>query len=98
MDMFAASMNIILEGHRRAALRIVNKAEFENGILPNSSVQIGHKLTGIAVDCAAERLEQKNKVKAMKALRSHLLPQQEEEDRVQYAQMLVGKPYSCNMS
>jgi peptide chain release factor 1 len=40
----------------------------------------------MAVDCADERSEQKNKVKAMKALRSRLLPKHEEEDRVQYAQ------------
>jgi protein subunit release factor A len=53
--------------------------EFDNAIPPNSAVQIGHKRTGIAVDCADERSEQKNKVKAMKALRSRLLPKQEKK-------------------
>jgi protein subunit release factor A len=51
----------------------------------------------MGVGCADERSEKKNTIKAMKALRSRLLPKQKEEDRVQYAQALVGRSYSYNM-
>ena len=36
--------------------------------------------------CSDERLQQKNKIKAMKVLRSRLLKQKEDEERAKYAQ------------
>jgi hypothetical protein len=57
IDIFADSMNIILVVHRRAALLIVNNAEFDTVIPPNSAIQIGHNPTGITVYCADERSE-----------------------------------------
>ncbi|MDR2778824.1 MAG: peptide chain release factor 1 [Puniceicoccales bacterium] len=52
----------------------------------DSAVQIVHKPSGMAVYCADERSQQKNKVKAMKVLRSRLLQQKEEDERIKYAQ------------
>ncbi|MDR1528738.1 MAG: peptide chain release factor 1 [Puniceicoccales bacterium] len=52
----------------------------------DSAVQIVHKPSGMAVYCADERSQQKNKVKAMKVLRSRLLQKKEEEERAKYAQ------------
>ncbi|MDR1595675.1 MAG: peptide chain release factor 1 [Puniceicoccales bacterium] len=52
----------------------------------DSAVQILHKPSGVTVYCADERSQQKNKVKAMKVLRSRLLQQKEEEERAKYAQ------------
>jgi peptide chain release factor 1 len=52
----------------------------------DSAVQILHKPTGMFVYCADERSQQKNKIKAMKVLRSRLLQQKEEEERAKYAQ------------
>ena len=51
----------------------------------DSAVQILHKPTGIIVNCADERSQQKNKVKAMKVLRSRLLKIKEEEEQAKYA-------------
>ncbi|MDR1890654.1 MAG: peptide chain release factor 1 [Puniceicoccales bacterium] len=52
----------------------------------DSAVQIVHKPSGMAVYCADERSQQKNKIKAMKVLRSRLLQQKEDEERAKYAQ------------
>jgi peptide chain release factor 1 len=52
----------------------------------DSAVQIVHKPSGMAVYCADERSQQKNKIKAMKVLRSRLLQKKEEEERAKYAQ------------
>ena len=52
----------------------------------DSAVQILHKPSGMTVYCADERSQQKNKIKAMKVLRSRLLQQKEEEERAKYAQ------------
>ncbi len=51
----------------------------------DSAVQILHKPTGMQVYCADERSQQKNKIKALKVLRSRLLQQKEEEERAKYA-------------
>lgn len=51
----------------------------------DSAVQILHKPTGMQVYCADERSQQKNKIKALKVLRSRLLQQKEEEEREKYA-------------
>jgi peptide chain release factor 1 len=52
----------------------------------DSAVQIVHKPSGMTVYCADERSQQKNKIKAMKVLRSRLLQKKEEEERAKYAQ------------
>ena len=51
----------------------------------DSAVQVLHKPTGMMVYCADERSQQKNKIKALKVLRSRLLQQKEEEERSKYA-------------
>lgn len=51
----------------------------------DSAVQIQHKPTGLIVTCADERSQQKNRVKAMKILRSRLLKAKEEEEQAKYA-------------
>jgi peptide chain release factor 1 len=51
----------------------------------DSAVQIIHKPTGVTVNCADERSQLKNKLKAMTILRSRLLQKKEEEERAKYA-------------
>jgi len=51
----------------------------------DSAVQMLHKPTGVTVYCADERSQQKNRVKALKVLRSRLLQAKEEEERAKYA-------------
>ena len=51
----------------------------------DSAVQMFHKPSGLAVFCADERSQQKNKIKALKVLRSRLLKLKEEEEHAKYA-------------
>ncbi len=51
----------------------------------DSAVQILHKPTGVIVYCADERSQTKNRIKALKVLRSRLLQAKEEEERAKYA-------------
>ena len=57
----------------------------------DSAVQVLHKPTGMMVYCADERSQQKNKIKAIKVLRSRLLQKKEEEERLKYAATRRGQ-------
>ncbi|MDR0715536.1 MAG: peptide chain release factor 1 [Puniceicoccales bacterium] len=57
----------------------------------DSAVQILHKPSGMQVYCADERSQQKNKIKALKVLRSRLLQKKEEEERAKYAANRKGQ-------
>jgi peptide chain release factor 1 len=51
----------------------------------DSAVQIIHKPSGFIVRCADERSQQKNRVKALKVLRSRLLERKVTEENAKYA-------------
>jgi peptide chain release factor 1 len=51
----------------------------------DSAVQIIHKPSGLIVRCADERSQQKNRVKALKVLRSRLLERKITEENAKYA-------------
>jgi peptide chain release factor 1 len=51
----------------------------------DSAVQIIHKPSGLIVRCADERSQQKNRVKALKVLRSRLLERKVTEENAKYA-------------
>jgi peptide chain release factor 1 len=51
----------------------------------DSAVQIIHKPSGLIVRCADERSQQKNRVKALKVLRSRLLERKINEENAKYA-------------
>jgi peptide chain release factor 1 len=51
----------------------------------DSAVQIIHKPTGVTVRCADERSQQKNRLKAMRVLRSRILEARVAEENAKYA-------------